>query len=344
MRLLFTQLKHIGDALLLTPMLIAVRAAHPDAEIHVVVRRGSEGILVGCPAINHLYTTAAPAGERRGNSWLCDARLVYRLRRIDFDLAFELGEGDRGRWLTWLSGAKQRYANEGNPPLKGWWRRRFTALGSSQWKGVHQVEKNFRTVAQWLELPSQIPQLCFEREATEPWSEEESFLLFHPATRWIRKRWPRERWIELGRALGENQRIIVSCGPDAQEVAEAATISQGIGPNAICTNGKLSWKQLAGAMHAAQLFVGVDTAAMHLAAACQCPTVAIFGPSRAWAWRPWSVNHRLIGPTEEDWQQIGESEDIDGDVCRLILRAEVPCVLKACREMLANQAGTRPST
>ena len=39
-----------------------------------------------------------------------------------------------------------------------------------------------------------------------------------------------------------------------------------------------------------------------------------------------------------------ESGELDTGLCQLILRVEAPCVLKACLEMLANQAGTRPST
>jgi len=60
MRLLFVKPKHIGDILLLTPTLAATRAAHPDAEIWVIVREGTEGILAGCPAIDHLITAPAP--------------------------------------------------------------------------------------------------------------------------------------------------------------------------------------------------------------------------------------------------------------------------------------------
>ena len=56
--LLFVELKHIGDALLLTPTLVAARTQYPNAEIWVVVRQGTEGILAGCPAIDHLITVA----------------------------------------------------------------------------------------------------------------------------------------------------------------------------------------------------------------------------------------------------------------------------------------------
>ena len=109
MRLLFIKLKHIGDALIMTPMLTAVRARHPEAEIHVVVRRGTEGILAGCPAINHLITTTPVESDQRAiaDSWK-DLRMGLKLRQQQFDYAFDLTDGDRGRWMVGLSQATHR--------------------------------------------------------------------------------------------------------------------------------------------------------------------------------------------------------------------------------------------
>ena len=126
MRLLFVKPKHIGDALLLTPTLTAVRAAYPQAEIWVVVRRGCEGILAGCPAIDHLLTAApAETARRSWRSALADFQLGLQLRRQPFDYAFELSNGDRGRWLAGCSGARVRTLNSCGVRLHWWWRRRL---------------------------------------------------------------------------------------------------------------------------------------------------------------------------------------------------------------------------
>ena len=152
MRLLFIKLKHIGDALIMTPMLTAVHARHPDAEIHVVVRRGTGDILVGCSAIAHLHSATAPFGERTSGTFWRDLMLISRLRRIRFDYAFELGNGDRGRFLTWLSGARIKCTNDTRPPMNRWWRACFTHVGTESWKGCHRVEKDYSTVRQHLDL------------------------------------------------------------------------------------------------------------------------------------------------------------------------------------------------
>jgi heptosyltransferase III len=44
----------------------------------------------------------------------------------------------------------------------------------------------------------------------------------------------------------------------------------------------------------AKLFLGVDTVMMHLAAAMQTPSVALFGPSSEWSWHPWQCRHEMV--------------------------------------------------
>jgi heptosyltransferase-3 len=300
-RLLFVKLKHIGDALLLTPTIAATKAAYPQAEIWVVVRRGTEGILAGCPYIDQLLTTSAPEAHRRERfAWLNDLRLLRRLRQQRFDFAFEFTQGDRGRLMVGLSGARVRCASDGVYHVPVFWRPWFHRLSKYDWSAAHQVEATFRLVDEWLPLGvAQPPPLVFDPSRTEPCElglPLSDFAVLHPGTRWQRKRWPVERWVEVGRALlATLQHIVISVGPGEEEVRLGEQIAAELGPQAICTRGKLSWAQLAGLLGRARLFVGVDTAAMHLAAACQCPTVALFGASVAQHWRPWAAPHRLVG-------------------------------------------------
>jgi heptosyltransferase-3 len=300
MRLLFIKLKHIGDSLLLTPTLMAARNKYPQARIGVVVRKGCEGILEGCPAIDELFVSAAaPEAQQRHVTQLWnELRLIQSLRRENFDYAFELSDGDRGRFLAFMSGAQTRCANRVGTPIKWLVRRQFHCLSNFDWRFAHRVEKDFQTVSTCLPLGLEIPPLCFERSRTQPWLPGASlrdFAVLHPGSRWQRKRWPIERWIELTqRLLACVSNVIVSSGPAADERSDARRIEEAASDRVLSTDGQANWAQLAGLLHQARLFVGVDTAAMHLAAACQCPTVAIFGPSVETAWRPWKVAHRLV--------------------------------------------------
>lgn len=143
LRILLIKLKHIGDSLLLTPTAVALRARYPQAVIWVAVRKGCEGILAGCPAIDRVLTSAAPeAANRSPLNWLDELALMRELRAQRFDYAFELGDNSRGCWLAWLSAARTICADAGRRPLNWWWRSRFDCISDSDWAAAHRVEKD----------------------------------------------------------------------------------------------------------------------------------------------------------------------------------------------------------
>ena len=344
MRLLFIKLKHIGDALLLTPTLKAVREVYPQAEIWVVVRRGVEGILEGCPQIDRLLVTSAPEKQRRGVGDLWhQLQLVMTLRRQRFDYAFELSDGDRGRWLARLSGAKQRIATRHYVRVNWSARHTLTQFSSTPWTQGHRVEKDYQLVRECLPLPETIPPLVFDESrcrlpASFPgWTR---FVVLHPGTRWARKQWPLELWIQTAEHLKRRGfKIVVSAGPDPEERSTASAICAALGDASMSTNGTASWAELAGLLRRASLFIGVDTAAMHLAAACQCPTIAIFGPSVPTFWRPWKTPHQLVIAPES--AQALERPDFL-EAVSMTSAATVPLseVLEACESLLATHPAT----
>jgi len=102
MRILFTKLRHIGDNLLVTPIITATRRKFPGAEIWVAVRRGTEGILAGCPEIDRILVTARP--EQGGRTWVDfreDLATFAKIARTKFDYAFELGTTTAGECWCW---------------------------------------------------------------------------------------------------------------------------------------------------------------------------------------------------------------------------------------------------
>jgi heptosyltransferase III len=141
--------------------------------------------------------------------------------------------------------------------------------------------------------------------------------------------------------LGRVGRLVVSSGPDAEERSLNAGLVRALGPRAVSTDGSASWAQLAGLLWRARLFVGVDTAAMHLAAACRCPAVAIFGPSVVGFWRPWRVPHEVVVAGSRPDFPAGHDE---AEALKRRRADEVPLegVLAACDRLLAA-ADARPT-
>lgn len=301
MRVLLIKLKHIGDCLLMTPTIAAIREKYPEAVIWCVVRKGSEKILAGCPGIDRVLTAVAPEPGKRGAfSWLRDLPMALKLRSGHFDVALELTDGDRGRWLSLISGAKKRATNT-RYEFRKFWKPFFQVKSQHEYAVSHRVEKDFAVAKEALDLGNTLPPLQFSREKADFSAANtlkvDGAVFVHPATRWKRKQWPVERWAELCKRLSAaGHSIVLSCGPDEEERAHCREILRLSGVKIHFTEGKLSWAQMAGVLFRARLFIGVDTAAMHLAAACQTPIIALFGPSIEKHWSPWACRYELVTP------------------------------------------------
>ena len=352
MRILFTKLLHIGDNLLLTPTLVATKEKFPDSEIWVAVRRGTEGILAGCPEIDRIVTTARPEEGRR--TWSDFGRDLLTLAEIAgtrFDYAFELGDNNRGRILTTASRSKIRctnsYERPEGIPLSMSWKKRFNQLITTGHGPVHQVRRDYNAVRETLELPEEPPPMRFVREAMRPSQMEgalkgplqgaisNSYALVHAATRWSSKSWPLDRWKQVIAALLKRfPQVMISCGPSPREIAEAAILCEGFEGRVLSTEGKLSWSQLATLIGSASLFVGVDTAAMHLAAAVQCPSVVLFGHPPAYQFQPWKCPHRVV--RYKDTMLETERYKLPGE--QLMQEISVLMVTDAVGSILAERA------
>lgn len=332
MRILLVKLKNIGDSLLLTPTAVGVKSNYPDSEIHVVVRRGCEGILSGCGAIDFIHTSAKPGAKKMVFVELFrDLILIKKLRKLRFDYAFELGHGDRGRFIVGMSGARNRCVNVYARPLNKFWRNFFNKQATINWSNFHQVEMDYQTVNYFLNLPEDIPSLCFEKERAVCWDKGSvliDFVVLHPTARWKRKMLQVEKWVDVCRwLLTRVQNIVLSTGPESDEIQYGIKLKERFGNRILMTNGKTTWGQLAWLLYRARLFVGVDTAAMHLAAACGCPIVAVFGPTSTREWRPWKVEHELVLPDKEAFNIYPPESVINS-----ITSSEI---IKACERILA---------
>ncbi len=338
MKLLFIKLKHIGDALLLTPTLEAVRRRHPDAEITVWLRAGTEGILSGCTAVNRLLVTSPPgASSGVAGRIITDISTLMMLRREKIDMVFDLSEGPRGRWLSLASGARFS-ACASTDAIPSPWTDIFDVCKPFHACADHRVMHDYLLAKELLHLPEEAPALQFARERADfefvRQHGLEGTVVLHPATRWKRKMWPVSKWAALCRHLdGLGARLVLSSGPVEDEVRACREIQHSAGVPMLLTEGQLNWAAMAGLLMSARLFVGVDTAAMHLAAACQVPIVALFGPTVETAWRPWKCPHALVTPRMSD-EEITRSDGHMDMRLRKVDRIEVTDVLQACRQML----------
>jgi heptosyltransferase-3 len=341
MRILLIKPKHIGDSLLLTPTIVALKRARPEAKIWVVVRRGCEGILAGCPEIDRVLTVApVDKRERRSGDFWRGLDTMLRLLSVKFDDVFELGDGHRGRLLALLARAKHRYSVRPASPLKPAEERRFDGISTLDWETCHRVEKDFYSVAEFFPLPTPIPPLRFDRALARDWTPAlglTDFCVMQIGTRQDSNSWRMEGWREVCRYLLDRmENVVISCGPLESERAMALSLQRELGPRIICTLGNATWAEMAGLLYRAKFYVGLNTATMHLAAACGCPAVVLFGMTSEIHWRPWQSPHRIV--TEFDEPPTGDvREQLARAKSRAVGRISAARVIAACEDLLAGK-------
>src|SRR5258706_600263 len=129
------------------------------------------------------------------------------------------------------------------------------------------------------------------------------FIHMHPASRWTFKCWPAERNAQLAdRLAAEGHTVVLTAAP--QETAFIDEILSKAASKPLNLAGRLSLKELGALTARAQLFIGVDSMPMHLAAAMGTPTVALFGPSSEDGWgasQVLQVDPFYVGKVWRDW-------------------------------------------
>lgn len=305
MKILLAKLNHLGDTLLMTPTIRFLREQYPDARIDVLVRSGCEAMLKGNPDINHVIPVARPEKAKRtlgaGLTEFANAFPKLFLRRYDF--ACDLSDSDRSKLWMLLSASKIRGINDAYDTLAGkrWMVNRISKF---KWGTEHQVLKDFQTVLDCTGLTGEAGPLRFHPQANEtaiagklPFvSDLGEFVILHPTSRWPFKQWLPERWAEVADTVRRNHRlnVVFSCGPDEREIDTVAEIRQHAEEKHFSTDGRINLDEFGWLLGRAKLFLGVDTVAMHLAAAMQTPIVALFGPSQEWSWRPWQAPNEIV--------------------------------------------------
>ena len=321
-----------------TPALAAARAAHPGALIWVVVRKGCEGILAGCPAIDRVLVSAAPEKSKRNPlNWLDDFKLLRELRRQHFDYAFELTNGDRGRLLAAWSGARFRCANDGAARVPIFWRTWFNKISRRDWTGEHQVEANFNFVKEFLPLGvGEPPPLLFEREFAAQSALQKNlhdYIVIHPGTRWRRKRWPQEKWIEAGRELSSSRRKSTSSAARTRTKFNSPKI---LSPRSARRRSARA-ENFRGRNWPDPLQREIIRRRGH---GGDAPGGGVpvsdrrnFGDTVAKHWQPWRVAHRLVLPSLPEGSQIDRAERIR--------HVPVSGVVAASRELLGGNSQFR---
>lgn len=283
----------IGDTVMATPTLRALRQTYPAATIDAVIKPAVFPTLDGCPWLDHriLFDPRSQLKQHRTPA------LLHDLRANPYDLALILPNSFRSALLAWLGKCRQRvgYARGG----RGWLLSERVAPSRDRWGRFVPVPavdaylrlarrvgckvatmrlELFTTEADeraadraWLDLglPDDSPVVCLNTGGA-----------FGPA-----KSWPVEHFATLARRLA-NEAIVdclVLCGPNEREAARSI-VGRAAHPRVVSLADQPLGIGLSKAcVRRSALLVTTDSGPRHFAAAFGVPVVSLFGPTHiAW--------------------------------------------------------------
>jgi heptosyltransferase-3 len=290
-RILVIVLQRIGDVLLSTALVRALRRARPDATIDMLVFAGTEGILAGNGDIASVVTLP----QRPSSADV--TRTIVRLWRR-YHLAVSTQVGDRPTLLAFTAG-RQRAGIVARSGGGAWWKRRAVTLALEHDPQRHRVAE---LMALAHELGATADGEVVPPEATHlPRPPQRPYAVLHAHPMFRYRRWTDRGWLDLAQALlDRGVTVVATGGRDPAERDYLDRLWNRLDAKIVRLDGKLTWQELTGLLQGAAVYVAPDTSVTHLAAACGCPTVALYGPINPLLMGPWPV-----GGPKPMWQPRG---------------------------------------
>jgi heptosyltransferase-3 len=290
-KILIIATRQIGDTLITTPLVSALNKKWPDAQINFLGYQNSMHMLTGNSDIHELIAI-------KPRPKLMDYLKQFFQLFQRYDLAFITQPSDRA-YIYGLVAARHRVGVIPSEPKLNWWKKKI-CLHTVEVDYFHQhvITEKLRLMEKWLNNQelfgagiSVIPPQAVEIPADIQGRLSNSTIVIHPTPLTAYKRWPLANWVKLIEILSKNYQIILSGAPIAQDRELNQSIIDLLSPTTkekiINLDGRLKLDQLGTLLRRTNLYIGVDTSVTHLAAACNAPTIVLFGATPPTNFGPW---------------------------------------------------------
>ena len=291
-RILISRLRFIGDVVLTTPVIRALKRQYPEADLYYLAESGPAAALAHSPHLEGVIVLPDELLPARSVLTRCreHARFIRSLRKRRFDLAIDLFGNPRSALLTLATGARYRVGYD----VRGRGRAYNVKIRrSASLRVVDAYLDAVRTIG----VPAEDgrTEVHFSAEDAkwaESWLVERGIdhtrpiAALNPGASWPAKTWSTERFAELTRALIEdlNVTVLLVAEPGRQEATAGVNALSGHACPVVETD---SLTRLAALIARCDLYVSNDCGPMHIAVAAGTPTIGLFGPSRPEIWFPY---------------------------------------------------------
>ncbi len=292
-RILVVRLRSIGDTVLTTPSLYALRRFLPHTKIDILLEDWVAPVLEGSDLVDRVIAIARDGTSAR-------ARLARELRASRYDVVYNLHGGTTATLLTRATGAPHRvgfghyqYArlhNHAAPSsLEIWQRPRLHSveqqLALIGWTGVPVTDRPATRLAV---TERSLLSVSAKLRAAGVEDEDKPFAVIHPAAAFATKQWATENFARVAEELTARGLTAIAIVSPKEKPVVQALIRKSSAP--VFGLSDLSLPEVTALTSRTRLFVGNDSGIAHIAAAAGAPCVVIFGSSNITHWRPWTTN------------------------------------------------------
>lgn len=291
LKILIIQLRQLGDILLTTPVIKAIKDQIPDAQVDFMTYPMGRLIIPGNPLVRK-HIIAPQEGV------LSSLRFAKELRRESYDVVFDFMATPRSAVIARMVPAKERIAfHTSRAPL-------FTKTFLRGKSEEYIVREKFQLLnaigIQSTDVRMMLP--VDERDhdvarnffsSNPELSKSQMRVVLSPTHRRAERRWPMERWAELAVWLetSRSAKVIWIWGPGEEgEIDAVMRLAKGAGVK----SPKTSFRELAALIKESHLFLGNSNGPSHVAVAMDTPSIQLHGPTSAVSWCPMTERHRAV--------------------------------------------------
>ena len=283
-KILFINLAYIGDVILSTPLVRALKKHYPSATIDMLITPSTAEVASGNPYVNQLIVYDKRGKHRNMGEWW---KLVRQLRKQHYDLAITTNFSLRSPAMAWASGARWRVGFDAQHA--GLF---LTHMASAQRPVIkHEIENQMDVLAP-LGIVDKDTSMEYKIDPTDiknmhrkiKAQSAKPIVVICPFGRHALKSWTREGYSGVIKRIAPLAECYLIGGKaEIQQLEELNTAAGGV---AHILAGTLTLGELAALLQQAKLLITVDTGPMHIGQAVGISTVALFGPTDDRVWGP----------------------------------------------------------
>ena len=284
-KILLIQLRRIGDVLMCTPALRALRANFPKSYIAFLTEKESSDLLTLNPYLDEVIVLE----REKYRDPLYSLKKIWQIRKKRFDLVIDFLGNPRSAYISFLSGAKRRVGYD-LPLRRFFYNVIIESDGKPNYAAAHKLDalKALRIESLDLKLDFSVPdeaKLFAERFFQGNGVDQNSLIIsISPTSRRHFRRWYLERFARLADWLISQFKasVILVWGPGERGVVERVK-------NLMKEKPLICWEtenlfQLGGILNKCDLHIGNDNGTKHIAVAMGKPTITIYGPQDPISW------------------------------------------------------------